>query len=195
MDRILWSLFSKPLYKGDIDVGNIDYSKVEWMPNNSNWVSKDLRVLEDEQFKRIAAQATIIMHEFFHGVMSVKPGTELYFTESWLNKTEKGQSHHRHWHPNSVLSGIVYLSTSGDSGKTRFVSSDYSTFEFEANEANIYNSKTWTITPEVGKILIFPSSLEHMVDPYEGDEPRITLAFNTFVKGPISSNPLTNLSI
>lgn len=195
MDRILWPLFSKPLYKGDIDVSGIDLSKIEWQENNSNWLSTDLKVLNDFEFRKITAQVIVLLNEYFYGVMEVDPAIELYITESWLNKTETGQMHHRHWHPNSVLSGIVYLQTEGDSGRTRFVDSRYDTLELAMKNANIYNSKSWTIAPEVGKVLIFPSSVEHMVDKYEGTTPRITLAFNTFVKGPVNSNPLTELKI
>jgi uncharacterized protein (TIGR02466 family) len=195
MDRMLWSLFSKPLYRGDISVGTPDLSKVKWVPNQENWVSDNMQILNEPEFQSIGAQLFALTHEFFHGIMKVDRGTEIYITESWLNKTEKGQMHHRHWHPNSVLSGVLYIDTDGTTGKTVFINSEYSTFEFNLEEANIYNSKKWGITPRIGDVLLFPSNVEHMVDTYEGDKPRITLSFNTFVKGTINSNPLIRLDI
>jgi len=195
MDRMLWALFSKPLYRADINVSNTDLSKVKWVPNQENWVSEDLNILNTPEFATIAAQLHAVTAEYFYGVMKVNSDTELFITESWLNKTETGQKHHRHWHPNSVLSGILYLSSEGTTGKTVFIDKSYDLLEFNYDEANVYNSKTWAITPHVGDVLIFPSSVEHMVEEYHGQTPRITLAFNTFVRGNINSNPLRRLEL
>ena len=195
MERDLIPLFSKPLYTGKLDVGNIDLSNINWIPNNFNWTSEDMNVLEREEFKNIKDQLMFFLMDYFHGFMRVDLQTKISITESWLNKTEKGQMHHRHWHPNSVLSGVLYLSTEGDTGKIRFVNSQYNAFEFDTVEPSLYNSSSWALTPEVGKVAVFPSSLEHMVDLYEGDTPRISLAFNTFVNGKINTKPLTKLEI
>jgi hypothetical protein len=37
--------------------------------------------------------------------MSVTP----YITQSWLNYTETNQYHHKHEHPNSLVSGVFYV--------------------------------------------------------------------------------------
>ena len=120
---MLWSLFSSPLYRGDIVVGNPDLSKVNWVRNQENWVSDNLNILDEPSFSAIKAQLNALTYEFFHGIMKVNSKTEIFITESWLNKTEPGQYHHRHWHPNSVLSGVLYIDTDGTSGKTVFVNS------------------------------------------------------------------------
>ena len=65
----------------------------------------------------------------------------------------------------------------------------------ERNEANLYNSKSWSMPPINGEMLLFPSSVEHYVTPYTGITPRITLSFNTFVKGNINKQSLTRLSL
>jgi uncharacterized protein (TIGR02466 family) len=127
--------------------------------------------------------------------MQTSQQTEIYITESWLNKTEKGQSHHRHWHPNSVISGVVYLAGDPESGHLRFITSQYNTLEFEIAETNIYNAKSWASPGIPGSIILFPSNLEHLVDEYQGDIPRISMSFNTFVKGKINNLPLTRLSV
>jgi uncharacterized protein (TIGR02466 family) len=134
------------------------------------------------------------INEYFYGVMGIKEQTEIFITESWLNKTEKGQTHHRHWHPNSVISGIVYLQGDETSGFTRFITNRYDQLEFEIENTNIYNSKSWSIDPLKNRILLFPSNVEHLVEEYQSDLPRITLSFNTFVRGNINSLPLTRLS-
>ncbi len=127
--------------------------------------------------------------------MNASPDCEIYITESWMNKTEKGQSHHRHWHPNSILSGIVSISTEAAGGATIFITSGYDTIEYDIIEPNLYNSKRWGINLNSGDMLIFPSAVEHLVEEYQGDTPRITLSFNTFVKGFVNKSPLTRLKI
>jgi uncharacterized protein (TIGR02466 family) len=195
MERELIPLFSKPLYTGYVDIGNIDLNNVNWIQNNFNWTSEDMNVLDKEEFKALREKIMFYVFDFFYGFMRVDLQTKIDITESWLNKTEKGQMHHRHWHPNSILSGVVFLATEGDTGKLRLVNSQYNTFEFDTVEPSLYNATTWAVKPEVGKIALFPSGLEHMVDTYEGDTPRISLAFNTFIKGTVNTKPLTKLEI
>jgi uncharacterized protein (TIGR02466 family) len=195
MERELIPLFSKPLYTGYVDIGNIDLNNVNWIQNNFNWTSEDMNVLDKEEFKALREKIMFYVFDFFYGFMRVDLQTKIDITESWLNKTEKGQMHHRHWHPNSILSGVVFLSTDGETGKLRLINSQYNTFEFDTVEPSLYNATTWSVKPEAGKIALFPSGLEHMVDTYEGDTPRISLAFNTFIKGTVNTKPLTKLEI
>ena len=49
---------------------------------------------------------------------------------------------------------------------------------------------TWTLLPEPGLMLLFPSWLRHSVLPYFGDKSRITIAFNIRV-GELSLNEET----
>ena len=56
-------------------------------------------------------------------------------------------------------------------------------------------AESWSVEPSVGTMLIFPSSVEHLVQPYEGDEPRISLSFNTFVRGTLCQNKLMRLEV
>lgn len=194
-EKTLWPLFSKPIFKAPVDVSGIDLSKVNWAMNYQNWISDDQRIIERPEFAKLAAGAYDVVCEYFYGIMQAKETVEIYFTESWLNKTEKGQTHHRHWHPNSILSGVIYLETEGTSGSTRFITSQYDAIEYDINGSNLYNSRSWSVEPEAGTMIVFPSNVEHLVEPYQGETPRISLAFNTFVRGNINGSPLTRLSI
>ena len=188
-------LFSKPVFKTNIKDITVDFSKIKWARNYNNWISEDQNILSRPEFESLFKSVAPVITEYFYGVMGVMPQTEMFVTESWLNKTEKGQTHHRHWHPNSVLSGVVYLDTDGVSGPIKFITSNYDLLEFEISQPNLYNSKSWSITPMPGDVIIFPSNVEHMVEEYQGENPRISLAFNTFVKGNINNLPLIKLSI
>jgi uncharacterized protein (TIGR02466 family) len=194
-EKTLWPLFSKPIFKTSVDVSSLDLSKVEWTENYNNWISKSQNILEQPEFEKISQLAFDGVCEYFYGIMRASQKAEIAITESWLNKTEKGQIHHRHYHPNSIFSAIVYLDSEGETGQTKFITSEYQTIEYDIDESNLYNSKSWSITPKVGDMLIFPSSVEHMVTEYQGNTPRVTLSFNTFLRGQINSLPLTRLSI
>jgi uncharacterized protein (TIGR02466 family) len=189
-------LFSKPILRSTVKVDSLDLSEIKWAKNYQNWISESQNILSLDPFKELAVEIGSRVADYFYGVMNVTLDTEIYITESWLNKTEKGQSHHRHWHPNSILSGVVNIAGEVDKGgQLKLITSLYDTLEFEINQANLYNSKSWGFPPEPGNIVIFPSNVEHLVESYEGDSPRITLSFNTFVRGKINNLPLTRLSI
>lgn len=194
-EKTLWPLFSKPIFKTPVNVSGLDFSSVEWLPNYNNWISKSQNILEQPGFEKLSQVVFDGVCEYFYGIMQAKETVELAITESWLNKTEKGQIHHRHYHPNSIFSAIVYLESEGETGQTKFITSEYQTIEYDINDSNLYNSKSWSITPRVGDMIVFPSSVEHMVTEYQGNTPRITLSFNTFLRGQINSMPLTRLSL
>ena len=194
-EKILWPLFSKPIFKTHVDVSNVNLESVKWAKNYQNWVSQSQQVLDEPEFSELADKVYQGVAEYFYGIMQATPEIELYITESWFNKTEKGQIHHRHWHPNSLFSAVVYLQSEGDSGRIKFITSQYDTIEYNINDSNLYNSRSWSVTPEVGSMLVFPSNVEHMVEEYLGDIPRISLSFNTFIRGNINVDPLTRLSL
>lgn len=194
-EKTLWPLFSKPIFKTSVDITGMDLTKVEWTENYNNFISKSQNILEQPEFETISQAVFDGVCEYFYGIMRASQKAEIAITESWLNKTEKGQVHHRHYHPNSIFSAILYLQSEGETGQTKFITSEYQTLEYDIDESNLYNSKSWSITPKVGDLLVFPSSVEHMVTEYQGNIPRITLSFNTFLRGQINSMPLTRLSI
>jgi len=195
VEKSIWPLFSKPVFRTGVDVSGVDLTSIEWLPNYNNWISKDQNVLEKPEFEKLAQGVYDGICEYFYGVMRANQRIEIAITESWFNKTEKGQIHHRHYHPNSVFSTVLYLQTEGESGQTKFITSEYQLLEYDIDESNIYNSKSWSLTPKVGEMLIFPSSMEHMVTEYQGNVPRISLAVNTFIKGQINTMPLTKLHL
>lgn len=187
-------LFSKPIYISSIDIDPLDLSEIDWAKNFNNSISKNQNILSHDKFSAVLSCLSTNINDYFYGVLGVAQQTEIFITESWLNKTEKGQSHHRHWHPNSIISGIIYLQGDEKSGHTKFITGQYDLLEFEITQPNLYNSKSWSIEPIRNRVIIFPSNLEHLVEEYTGEIPRITLSFNTFVNGTINSLPLTRLS-
>lgn len=197
LQATIYPLFAKPLYSTNIDISelSLDISNIEWIENNPNMTSKNTHVLDSPEFYKIKEMINFLVDDYFYNVMCVDKNVEIYITESWLTKTLKGQYHIRHWHPNSVLSGVLYIQSEGNTGNCRFAYIHDTNFEFNMTEQNIYNARGHSVAPQCGKVILFPSSLEHSVDTYEGEIPRISLSFNTFVKGHICDTRLSSLTV
>ena len=113
---------------------------------------------------------------------------EFYITNSWTNMTTFGQEHQLHNHSNSILSGVVYIKVNDSQPSITFNRLTPPFFlNMKPKEYNMFNSTEWTIPVEDGDILIFPSSCFHHVKVNETDNRRISIAFNTFVRGTIGS--------
>ena len=195
MEKEIYPLFSKPIYKTNIEISDLDLSNINWVQNYNNWISDNQYILDESYFQDLKNLCQKELDEYLYKVMGADPDVKIYITESWFNKTDKGQSHHRHWHPNSLYSVIVYIKGNTGSGYTNFITSSYDTIEYDILEPNLYNSRSWGFDGNQGDMLIFPSNTEHYVTPYEGEDPRITLSFNTFVKGKINKQSLTRLTL
>ena len=88
-----------------------------------------------------------------------------------------------HTHGGSNISGIYYLSVPGDSGKLLFNNPDKTIqnltfFDGPFKSFNEYNSTQFEIIPKENLLVLFPSHIEHYVEPNKSDEPRISIAFN-----------------
>jgi uncharacterized protein (TIGR02466 family) len=104
-------------------------------------------------------------------------------TQSWLNFTKPGEFHHKHAHPNSLISGVYYFNADKENDKIYFYDDEYQRIKIQPKDWNYHNSKSWWYPVGTGDLVIFPSELTHMVDVTTSKETRISLAFNVFAKG------------
>jgi len=111
---------------------------------------------------------------------------DFYITQSWLNITKPGEWHHQHYHSNSIISGVFYISTEEDD-KIIFIDPNgemKALIKFEEKEFNPFNSVSWYFPSVTNELVLFPSWLKHKVEPNEkATTDRISLSFNTFVRG------------
>ena len=72
----------------------------------------------------------------------------------------------------------------------------YESLTIEPYEHHLFNSESWTFKVKTGDIILFPSSLGHLVESKIGDNLRTSLSFNTFIKGTIGVDvELTELKL
>lgn len=108
------------------------------------------------------------------------------FTHLWFNLNRTGDYNVQHSHGAAGIdfSGSYYLQALPDSGDMVLINPDtgmnYSDLIQQAKfkKFNSLNSTVFNITPEPGRLVIFPAHLEHRVEPNKNQSDRISLAFN-----------------
>ena len=164
--------------------------------NEGNTTSENRKILKCKELTEIRAFIEDAMLDYFKSVYAPKHDVTPYITQSWANFTEPGQFHHKHAHPNSVISGVFYPKANKESDRIYFYKDGYQRIQVPAGEYNPYNSESWWYEVGSGDLIIFPSNLTHMVQTKQDDGSRISIAFNTFLKGYIGSDEsLTGLHL
>lgn len=171
--------------------------KAERRPNQGNQTSVKNYVLKDKPLKKLNDFLLDSTNKYFSEVYRPKDNVKIYITQSWLNYTEKNQYHHKHAHPNSFISGVFYASGDVTKDKIHFYGNEsYKQIKVEPTDYNLYNSESWWLEAGTGILYLFPSSLTHMVTTLDHEQTRVSLSFNTFLKGTIGENHnLTELLI
>jgi uncharacterized protein (TIGR02466 family) len=110
-------------------------------------------------------------------------------TSSWANVIDKNNAIYAHYHGNSYISGVFYLT---DGSPLAFHNDHvYEQFTFSP-EIEVDKDKPWTFPSvaypaETGNIILFPSLMKHSVHKPSTDEKRYSIAFNTIPTGMIGS--------
>ena len=169
--------------------------KQDKRPNMGNKTSINYTLLKSAPLTSLRSWLEDQVQEFFKITVNPKQDVSLKITQSWANYSEPGQFHHKHEHPNSFISGIFYVQTNL-SDKVYFFNDKYQQIKFTPENWNIWNSESWWYEAVAGRLILFPSSLTHMVPLVEGDQTRISISFNTFPVGIIGEEMnLTELKL
>lgn len=196
----LHGLFAQPV--GFFDLGRelTDEEKfflmeLEQRPNMGNRTSTNNFVLRDKLMTSLRGWMEDCVAEYFKATTNPKHDVTLRLTQSWVNYSEPGQYHHKHAHPNSFVSGVFYIQTNPND-KIFFYRDGYNQIKFPPAEWNSWNSESWWFEAITGRLILFPSSLTHMVPTVEGEDVRVSLSFNTFPAGTVGEEmDLTGLKL
>ena len=98
----------------------------------------------------------------------------------WSIISFEGAYNERHHHPNSLLSGAFYVDAPHGSGALVFTEPRYGKLmeNRAGRDENAMIHKHQRIIPTTGRLVIFPSYLEHQVELTTSVEPRIIYSFN-----------------
>lgn len=151
--------------------------------NTGNTTSVDRYVLDEPVMADLKAFIQFYVNHFMESVEAPYNPVEAYITQSWLNYTQPGEYHHKHEHPNSYLSGVLYINADPEKDKIYFYKNGYKRISLPTNNYNPFNSESWWFSVGTCDLIIFPSYLTHMVEQTVSADTRISLSFNTFLKG------------
>ena len=196
----LLQIFPTPIlitkYKSSL-VDELKYiDTLDWIEQkaNKNFKSKDTYLLNHEQFKNIKNFIYESLNKFTKDIS--QSDQKLVVTQCWLNKNPKGSKHHEHVHPNSIISGVFYFKQDPKLPPIQFSKSIQSAMKLDPKKYNNLNSDTFLLPCIDGELILFPSNLKHSVPINMGDEPRISMSFNTFSIDTLGSeDSLTHLDI
>jgi uncharacterized protein (TIGR02466 family) len=196
-------IFPTPIYTSKLnreltplELDFVEKVRKESYYNGQNTTSNSNYILNEKPFLNLKKELDLIVKDYFEKVLSSTDLVIPFITQSWLNYTETNQYHPKHSHSNSFVSGVFYINCHEELDKITFFNDGYKTIKPEVKTWNLYNSESWWFPVKTGDIIMFPSSLNHMVETKQGTNTRISLAFNVFVKGTIGdSKQLTEVMI
>ena len=131
------------------------------------------------------------MNDLLHGTIlqglssfsAIKNTTKMR-ASAWININSPGSYNVKHTHPNSHLSGVMWIKAPKDSGNIVF---DNPNGHQTHTEINSYNQEfkdqffvhhAYWLPPIEGRMIIFPSHLQHEVEENKSNEDRISVSFN-----------------
>jgi len=183
-------LFKYQLYqtKLDVDVENIiqyclhlkNTDKGRVISNLCGWQSNDLEEIP-ESIQKLKELIELNLNYYGRQLYFNK---QLYLDNMWININEYKDSNKPHMHPKSVLSGVFYLNVHNDTGTLKFYNPLSELIDYVLNDnLNKYmpeNCCTWTVIPNRSMLLLFPSWLQHSVEPnLNKNIKRISISFNS----------------
>jgi uncharacterized protein (TIGR02466 family) len=178
---LLCSILGREIIGEEIKaIKNLDY-----INNKFNLISKNTNVLNLPELQNIRSFFKKSLDCYMKEIVGA-PEVDIYITQSWVNVTTENQSHHKHCHVNSFLSGVFYVEVDSNVDKINF-ERDKNIFSLavKPTELNSFNSHSCDIEVKNGDLIIFPSGLHHSVPIKKESNKRISISFNTFLKGSI----------
>lgn len=161
-----------------------------WRVNvGGNKTSIDSYILNRPELRGLKAFIQAQVDLFAHQVLKVKAQCDFYITQSWVNVNEKGTQHHLHAHQNSVISGVFFLDGADSPIVFRRPASHtlFGNLHLDLEELNLMNVGDCQFAARKNRAMLFPSTTPHFVMENNSDTPRMSLAFNTFVRGQLGS--------
>tara|TARA_B100000965_G_scaffold220048_1_gene184130 strand:- start:1289 stop:1918 length:630 start_codon:yes stop_codon:yes gene_type:complete len=183
-------------WNGDLKYLEDEIKKYEFQRNTENSITLSNRLLDDPPFVDLKNFIHDFVHRYTRKVFRTYQKIEM--KQSWVNITNSGESHPKHMHPNSYLSGVMFVKADQNAPPLMFENQfrpyhlyvdlyDGGDPSLPPNEFRNCDIATEVIDPVPGRIVLFPSPTPHLVPKSSSKEERITLAFNTWPARPFGS--------
>ena len=147
--------------------------------NFNGWHSKDFN-LKDSAPQSFTRTISININKAINDMGWDLKKQSVKIPSMWAIINEKKAFNQRHHHGNSDLSAAYYVSAPIDCGDILFYDPRPApVFKHPTSKSpNILNASVNSIKPENGMLVLFPSYLEHSVNPNNSSKKRIVISFN-----------------
>jgi len=185
--------FSTPIWTSKID----DYEKINNMMHNyiynlqkkdpkgvvksnlKGWHSKNFNIKDDEPKNFIEAIKKNINKAINDMAWDLR-SQEVTLSNMWAIINKRGAMNQKHHHSNSDLSAAYYVTAKEGCGDIIFYDPRPGiVYKHPISiKPNLLNAANNGVKPEPGMLILFPSYLEHSVNPNMSDNERIVISFN-----------------
>ncbi len=186
-------------FPGDINHIQKLCKELTFQRNNANSITVENYLLDKPQFIDLKTYIINFVHRYTRTVYH--SSQQINLTQSWVNITNDGEEHPKHLHPNSYLSGVMFVKSCETSPPLlieNYLRPQYAFMdlydggrldnsEIQMNKYVATNTPIFPVAPIQGNIVLFTSPTPHLVPKNTSGEERITLAFNTYPKTPFGS--------
>jgi uncharacterized protein (TIGR02466 family) len=146
--------------------------------NIGGWQSEDVDL---ESIKELAVPFDVVRKGLEYIVQDLQQYGfgKFRLANAWINVNKGANFNKEHVHPGVTFSGCLYLKVSDKSGHISFTRPDNMMLYpgFGSDKKDIFYLSA-NYKPVIGRLLVFPAWLSHMVLPSEDDEERISISFN-----------------
>ncbi|XOV77392.1 MAG: TIGR02466 family protein [Aestuariibacter sp.] len=173
-------------FKNLISAEQVAFIKnLKMVQNQQNLISENLYIFEEPELKGIKDAVQEALNIYAKEVMGIEQ--QLYVTQSWSLVNQPGIGMHTHSHSNSIVSGSLYFAELPSPVSRMVFDKHISYRRLEINPSkerqNVFNTPINVVVPKTHDLLLFPSELNHMVEPNMSNQPRYSIAFNCFIRG------------
>lgn len=186
----IYPLFATGVYKNKLNITLTNNELAAIYDLNSSKqilgtkLSNDKFILERPELQRLKNILLDEVKEYFNTIMGYE--FEIYITNSWCNIAGHTEGQTLHNHANSVVSGVFYLDVDQSQPSITFVNpTPPFLLNMRSQQYNMFNSLEFDIPLEDNTVILFPSQCFHYVKSNPTTNNRVSIAFNTFVKGNI----------
>lgn len=149
--------------------------------NYGGYQSNDINLNENSLTDLINNVGNIVSN-VGHNILNLK--NDLKISNCWFNINGYKDFNVSHKHSFSILSCVFYAKVPENSGKLVLVNDYEIPCYLEprfVNAGNKFNATEKKFNPKDNSLFIFPSWINHFVEPNMSKEDRISFAFNTYI--------------
>ena len=147
--------------------------------NNKGWHSKDFNLQQTEP-KNFINIITPSVEKVMIDMNWEKEKQTIKISNMWAIINTGGSTNSRHHHGNSDISAAYYVRAPKNCGEIVFYDPRPAPVYFHpsSTKPNSLNAMQNAVNPVEGGLVIFPSYLDHSVNPNLSNEERIVISFN-----------------